>query len=429
MRRSLYKHQERALEELPVGGGYLAFEQGLGKSLTAIQYAKDHDYEVVLIVCPAIAIGVWEEELALEGRHAFAPEGTRSQKAEQIWGDAWIILNYEALLDRKVEDAIKDWDPDLIIIDEAQKIKNPTAKRSKVLHRLTKNTPVLCLSGTPVTKNLLDLYSQYKAIHPAIWDYMSWTKFKATYGIWGGYGGYELIGYQNTDDLKARIKPITVVGRKESTLDLPPKTHVRVPVRLSGDDWSDYRQMAKEGVLGDWITSNPLEKALRLRQISGQAKLAATSQLVHDLIDQEEQVVVYCNFKAEGRALSDILGVPYLSGDTSKAEREHMVAEFKAGTNAVLLAQITAGSTALTLTNASYMVYHSLSYAYEDWAQSQDRIHRIGQYDPCTYYYMTSTGPEGGRTIDGLMLESLNRKEDTASVITRDPSLLLPEDT
>ena len=74
------------------------------------------------------------------------------------------------------------------------------------------------------------------------------------------------------------------------------------------------------------------------------------------------------------------------------------------------------------------MVYHSLSYAYEDWAQSQDRIHRIGQYHPCTYYYMVSTGPMGGKTIDHLVLDTLNHKEDVAGLITRDPTLLLPEE-
>ena len=82
----------------------------------------------------------------------------------------------------------------------------------------------------------------------------------------------------------------------------------------------------------------------------------------------------------------------------------------------------------ITLTSASHMVYHSLSYAYEDWAQSQDRIHRIGQADPCFYYYMTAVGPLGGALVDQLVLNSIATKDDLAGVITRDPSLLLPKE-
>lgn len=429
--RTLFRHQSEALRWLPENGGYLAFEQGLGKTLTAIRYADAEPR--VLVICPAVAIGVWATELLTEGKDPLVPEGTRAQKAEWIKDldydeeDGWLILNYEAIIDKGMERAIERWDPDLIIVDEAQKIKNPTAKRSRAVHRLARSRPVLAMSGTPVTKNLLDLYSQYKAIDPAIWDRQTWTNFKAKYGVFGGYGGYELIGYQNVDELKDRIAPHTVIARKEDTLDLPEKTHVRVPVRLRGQDWSAYREMATTGVLGDWITSNPLERALRLSQLSGTGKLPRTVEFVRDLVEQGEQVVVFYRFTQEGGALRDTLGATPLDGRTSAAERTHLVDAFQAGDNPIFLAQIQAGSTAITLTAASYMVYHSLSYAYEDWAQSQDRIHRIGQPFPCTYYYMTSTGPQGGRIIDDLVLDTLNHKEDVAGLITRDPNLLLPE--
>ena len=430
--RTLYSHQQRALEELPAGGGYLAFEQGLGKTLTAIKYADKHNYRNVLVVCPTVAVGVWEEELDEQDKRVLSPVGTRLDKAASIRNAAtceYLILNYEALLEPEVERAALRWKPDLIILDEAQKIKNPTAKRSKVLHRLGKTAPVLALSGTPVTKNLLDLYSQYKTIDPGIWGFTTWTQFKARYGRWGGYGGYELLGYQNTEELIEKVRPITIVGRKADTLDLPAKTHVRVPVPLSSRAWSDYQTMARTGVLGDWVTSNPLEKALRLSQVAGYDKIAATAELVASLRDAGEQVVVYYRFRQEGGALRDVLDTVDLNGDTPVEERKRMVHSFQAGTLPVFLSQIAAGSTAITLTNASHMVYHSLSYAYEDWAQSQDRIHRIGQYDPCTYYYPQATGPAGGKTIDHLVYDSLWNKDDVAGLITRNPELLLPEGT
>ena len=436
----LYAHQERALDKLPAEGGYLAFEQGLGKTLTALRYVQLHGYRSVLVVCPSVAIAVWEGEVAADGAgRAFAPTGTRAAKAARIrdleaartrdldrGGDTqYLVLNYEALLEPTVERAIQKWDPDLVIVDEAQKIKTATAKRSKVLHRLCKERPTLALSGTPITQNLLDLYSQYKAVDSEIWGGASWTRFKQRYAIMGGYGGYEVIGFQNTEELKEKIAPYTVVARKEDTLDLPTKTFIRVPVPLLRADWSDYREMATTGVLDEWVTSNPLERLLRLQQIAGRAKLGGTLEQVQILLDGDEQVVLFYRFREEGAALSDALGVPNLSGSTSQAERADLVDSFQAGRLPVFLSQITAGSTAITLTAASHMVYHSLSFAYEDWAQSQDRIHRIGQEINCSYYIMTATGPKGGITVDHLVLDSLERKEDIAALVTKDPDLLL----
>ena len=420
-------HQQRALDRLNSAGGYLGFEMGLGKTLVAIRYAEKHGAAKVLVVAPATALGVWARECEQEGITPLVPTGTRAEKATQIEG-GWVVLNYEALLEPKVEKAIKKWGPDLIIVDEAQKIKTASAKRSRVVHRLTKDTPALLLSGTPITKNLLDLYSQYKAVNPAIWDHVSWTKFKNKYAIMGGYLNYEVIGYRDIDDMKARIKPYTIVARKEDTLDLPEKTHTLVPITMGGSDWTDYSQMAREGVAAGWVTSNPLEKALRLSQISGQSKIGATVAFVNDLIEQGEQVVVYFRFRAEGDALATQLGVEQMNGSSPPDKRAALVEGFQAGTGKIFLSQIAAGSTAITLTAASHMVYHSLSFAYEDWAQSQDRIHRIGQHDPCFYYYMVATGPKGGIGIDQLVLNTLNRKEDLAGVITRDPSLLLPKE-
>ncbi len=427
--RTLYKHQQRALEKLPPSGGYLAFEQGLGKTLTAIEYAKQHSYWKVLVVAPSIALGVWERELKEEGCLVTLPEGTRKEKA--LWienaGRVFVVINYEVLLEPEVVRAVQSWDPELIIVDEAHKIKNATAKRSKALHKLGKGRNTLLLSGTPITKNLLDLYSQYKVIDPDLWNGESWTKFRYRYGVWGGYSGYELIGYQNEQELIDKVAPYTLVARKEDALDLPEKTHVVVPLQL-GKSSSDYQKMARDGVLGDWVTTNPLEKALRLSQITSEAKIDATVEFVEEMREQGEQVVVYARFRKTLYELEARLGVEALTGDTPAVIRTSMVDDFQSGKLDVFLSQITAGSTGITLTNASIIWYHELTYAYEDWAQSQDRIHRIGQDMPCTYYYATCVGPRGGKTIDGLILDALQNKDDVAARISANPDLLLLEE-
>jgi len=443
--RELYDHQRAALTRLPAGGGYLAFEQGLGKTLTAILYAYKHPASRVLVVAPAVALGVWKDELwnhdsdyqaHYSTYRSFLPVGTRKQKAEQIAAhskDYWpgfIIINYEVLLEPAVERAIKAWNPDLIIFDEAHKIKSATAKRSKSAHRLGRLFPALLLSGTPITRNLLDLYSQYKVIDPDIWDGVSWTRFKQHHGIWGGYLNYELKGYRDPDALKDAIAPWTVIARKEDTLDLPAKTWQHIPVPLKQAAWTAYKQMAKTGVSDEWVTSTPLEVALRLAQMAGRAKRQATVDFVTNLVDQGEQVVVYARFLEDVDYLAEHLAEGHsIQGSTPARFRHYYVEQFQHGNADVLVAQIKAGSTAITLTAASHMVYHGLSYEYEDWAQSQDRIHRIGMADqPANYYYMTAVGPKGGATIDGLVVRAVENKEDVAGMITRDPSLLLPKE-
>lgn len=428
--RELFPHQQRALEKIPNDGGYLAFEQGLGKTQTAIAWAERNSHRRVLVVAPAVALGVWASELALNGRDVLQLEGTRKRKAvdlEKFSGprEIWAVVNYEVLLEKSFERAIDKFDPDIIVVDEAHKAKTATAKRSKVLHRLGKKYPALLLSGTPITKNLLDLYSQYKIIDPAIWGGESWTKFRQRYGIWGGYGGYELVGYQNADEIKKAIAPWTVVAKKKDTLDLPAKLFTVVPVTFD-TSWVEYRDMAVSGVNKEWYTSNPLEKALRLSQITGRAKVQATAMFVRDLVETGEQVVVYARFIEELEQLSELLEVEALTGSTPVPRRTEMVENFQAGEESVFLSQITAGSVGITLTAASHMVYHSLTFAYEDWAQSQDRIHRIGQEELCNYYVMAAVGPRYGETIDHHILNAVQNKEDFAAKVLADPRLLLP---
>lgn len=427
--KKLYQHQQRALDKLPPEGGYLAFEQGLGKTLTAIAFCNKHDYYKTLVIAPSIAIGVWERELCEENQDILLPEGTRKEKAAQIAkaGREFIVINYEVLLEPEVIRAIEKWDPELIVVDEAHKAKTATAKRSKALHKLGKDRNTLLLSGTPITKNLLDLYSQYKIIDPNLWNGESWTKFRYRYGVWGGFSGYELIGYQNQQELIDKVAPYTLVARKKDTLDLPEKTHVVVPLEL-GKSSCDYQKMARDGVLGDWVTTNPLEKALRLSQITSAAKIDATVEFVEEMREQGEQVVVYARFRSTLKELEQRLGVDALTGDTPSHLRTVMVEDFQAGLSDVFLSQIVAGSTGITLTAASIIWYHELTYAYEDWAQSQDRIHRIGQDKPCTYYYATAVGKRGGKTIDGLIIDALTHKEDVAAQISSNPDMLLLEE-
>ena len=436
VRWSLYPYQERAVALLQhhEEGGALWMEPGTGKTLTAITAAQRTEGEQrILVVCPVSAIGVWEQELFREGEVFFTPEGSRVEKSWSIPGaERWLILNYEALLSPAVSKALERWNPTLVIIDESHKIKTATAKRTRALHRITKDRRTFLLSGTPITRNLLDLYSQYKAIDPGIWDNISWTKFRYRYARYGGYMNKEIIGYQNVAELKRRIRTYSFILRKKDALDLPPVTDQTIPVRLSPVEWKQYTDLVDGGLWGDEPVKNPLERALRLQQLVGLFKHNATVDTVRELLAADQKVLVFYRFRDEGRDLARSLFVTSpspelyeLHGDVPAKARSQRVAAFQEHNGpAVFLAQISAGSIAITLTAASEVVYHSLSWAYEDYVQSRDRVHRIGQDRPVTYRHMVATGHEHQSTIDSLVLKSMQTKSDVAAMIVADPSLL-----
>lgn len=431
--RSLYKYQERTVDILnkhPKGGAAW-LEPGLGKTLTAIRAAGPT--ERVLVVCPVSAIGVWEDELEQDEIYWYvAPEGTRAEKAETVAGagDWWIILNYEALLDKKVEKAIKSWNPGLVIIDESHKIKTVTAKRSRAVHRICEGRRTYLLSGTPITRNLLDLYSQYKAIDPDIWDGQTWTNFRYKYARYGGYLNKEVVGYRNVDELKDRVRPYSIVLRKDDVLDLPPKTDQRIPTHLTAAQWEAYQDLADGGLWEGEPVLNPLERALRLQQFTGRAKIGTTVDVVAELLEADQKVVVFYRFREEGKRLeaSPLSGqvVAHLHGDVPAKRRTEMVRAFQETSGpGVFLAQVSAGATAITLTASSEVVYHSLTWAFEDYFQSRDRVYRIGQRRGVTYRHILATGPGSERTIDKLVLDALQTKQDVAAMITADPSLIV----
>lgn len=435
--RSLYPYQRRALVKATSNpeGGALLMEPGLGKTLVSIRAAQMMGALRVVVVGPLVSIGVWRDELETEGEIVYTPEGSRAEKAQFIREQeaGWIVLNYEATIDKAVERAIDKFNPDLVIFDEAHKIKTPTAKRSRAAHRISKGRRTLILTGTPITKNLLDLYSLYKAISPEIWDGMTWTKFKQKYAIFGGYLNKEVIGVRDQTDLRERIKPFSWVVRKEDVLDLPPRRDQLVPVYLTGKNWEEYRYLAQHGVLEsrEWVTDNPLTKALRMSQLVGEIKLPYTLERIEELVDAGEKVVVFYRFIAEGEELSSKIfkrtdaDFYNIRGATPSKVRENFVRAFQEKPGpAVLFGQIQAASTAVTLTASSEVIYHSQTFSYEDAVQSRDRVYRISQNRPVRYQYMTAVGPQGGKTIDGLVLDALQTKSDFASAVMADPTIL-----
>lgn len=419
--KELYPYQESAAETLRQNylGGALFMEPGLGKTITALSWWGG--YGKLIVVCPISAIGVWHSELAGMGYPTpLLPSGPKA-RVKHIATAQRIVINYEALLNKEVLTALRKMEPYSLILDESQRIKTPSAKRTKAALTLSDGMPTAILTGTPITKNYLDLYSQFRAIDPGIWDRISFTKFKQRYAVMGGYLNYEVVGFRNLDDLERRIAPYTHRLRKADALSLPPQTDQEVPIYMSRNEWRAYKELANGGLWEDAPVPNPLVRALRLHQMVGEAKLSATFEQIREVLEAGEKVVVFYKYTEEGEKIASHLSSKakyvHLHGGVAPTVRTSIIDKFQNSDVQVFLAQIDAGSVAITLTSSSNVIYHSVSWSYEAAVQSRDRVHRVGQTRPVLYKYVRMVGPEGQQTIDHLIAEAIDRKEDFASLV------------
>lgn len=468
-----YRHQKRGLEFLWRNKGGAAFwSPGTGKTKLALDFAASlhmaGKVNRVLVLCTINALQVWPAQAEDHCPVPFVvhvPEGKIAEKAAYINGFNLIgikpdnlqiiVLNYDAVIQRDKEwaimRAIEAWKPDLLVLDESQKVKRATTKRAKAAHRLGGVSQyVLLLTGTPLAKNWLDLYSQLKVINPNIWyderlkRPMSWTRFRETYAIWGGRSGYELVRYQNLDDLKRRYSPICISVPKELALDLPRTSDVIIPVKMNPQARKSYDMFAKEGLIV-WkrhLIEAPivLTKLLRLQQMAGGAvhdemgelvefqndKMAVALDLLEGLKESGEKHLVFARFKWEMDALSSGVETDLvIRGGVSSKVRKLIVGKFiESDEPETLIIQIGSGEALDGLQHVcSNAVFYSTDYSWENFGQSRGRIERSGQKKPITFWHIHCQA-----TVDKLVYRALKDKRDIEQEVMHDPDLLIVGD-
>ena len=468
-----FAHQRKGLIRLwKRKGGALFWEPGTGKTKTALDYAAallfSGKVKRVLILCPINAMQVWPQQMKLHLPNAASPfvtvpDGSIADKANYISRLAtildvnqdrlhFLILNYDAVTKRdkkwEIMKALEEYDPDLLILDESQKVKNATAKRSKAAHRLGGNAKyVVLLSGTPVSKNYLDLYSQLKVIDPHIWEEegrdrdMSWTRFRHRYGIWGGESGYELRGYQGIDDLRRRYLPYVSTARKRYCLDLPGVTDVVIPVEMNAASRLAYDAFLEEGLVV-WrarLIDAPivLTKLLRAQEMTGGAvhdetgeviefqkdKMATFKGLIEDLKEGNEKVLVFARFIWEMDTIIEVTKSKFvIRGGVSHKRRKQIIRDFiESDKPDVLLIQIAAGEALDGLQHVcSNAIFYSTDFSWDHYVQARGRLDRQGQETPVTFWHLHMIG-----TVDKLVYRALKKKETLEKMVMDDPDLLI----
>lgn len=465
VKANLYKHQIRganmalrafgALDAKTPGGGFgELFEMGCGKTLTTIAVAGAlynlGKIDRVLVVAPTSVCSVWPHDLnqfaafPWEARVLLGDKKKRLKALNELknWPFKTLriaVINYESTHRDGIFEALAAYRPDLIVCDESQRIKNPSAAQSKALHKLGDAAPFrMILSGTPVQNNAVDLYSQYRFLDPAVYG-ANFYAFKNRYCIMGGYGQHQIVGYRNMDELVEKEHSVAYRVTKEECLDLPQQTFINRYVQFTDAEQAIYEQLRKSSFLeletGENVTATTiLTMYLRLMQLTGgfltadestrpkqvnTAKLDALADIVDDyVVDAGKKLVIFARFRAEIAAIENLLRLRKIQygsiyGDVPMEERGKIVEDFQTNPDTkVFVAQIQTAGLGITLHAASTAVFYSYDYNYANYAQALARIHRIGQRLPVTYIHLVVDG-----SIDEKILAALENKEDMAKTV------------
>lgn len=399
----------------------------------------------VLILCPKSVTSGWMEQLE---RHASCDatiiQGNAKQRQEAMTrGYSIRIANYELLLHSDFSQI--DWD--MIVLDEVHRVKNFTAKTSKLVRALTaKARCVYGLSGTPAPNGLEDWFGVLAAIDPNLIPTKTKTAFEARYclkreiqpGLW------KVAGYKNVAELHGFIASITSRVTKAECLDLPAKVYSTRTAELQGEQARIYRELKKTAIArigeakdaGTLTIRNVITEGLRLLQVCGgfcatddgpvmeladNCKLSMMSDVLNELGDK--QAVIWCAFKAEVELLSRWLAIEYncevsvLTGENSQKERDESIEKFKDGTNRFFVGTAAAGGTGINgLQVADTVVYYSRNYTLTEYLQSQDRLHRIGQKG--SVHVIKLIVPN---TVDAVIDAVLDRKADMQEMMLQSP--------
>jgi len=354
------------------------------------------------------------------------------------------IMNVEALsTDKGVKFASKflNSHKTLMAIDESTTIKTPSAKRTKNIIGLGKTAKYRrIMTGSPITKNPLDLYSQCEFLDPWLLDFTSWYAFRNRYAEMKtihvhGRSIQVVDRFQNLSELSETVKTFSDRVLKEDCLDLPPKNFTKRHIILTHDQRKIYEQMKKAAmaVLNGKVTTTMtvLTQLMRLHQITcghftaddGSVQLIPNNritELMNILEETEGKVIIWANYQRDVNQIIKNVTEKYgkesivdYYGLTPQEDRQDNIRKFQNGSECrFLIGTPQTGGYGITLTKANTVVYFSNGYDLEKRLQSEDRAHRIGQNKNVTYIDIICED-----TVDEKIVEALRKKINIASEV------------
>ena len=458
-----YKHQLTALEKSWHKETYAYFmEMGTGKTKVLIDnmamlYDKGK-IDGALIIAPKGVIKTWyEQELPTHlPNHIenvtvlWQPNITKKQqeKLESLFEIETalhiLVMNVEAFSTEKgIKFASKFLNSHkvLMAIDESTTIKTPTAKRTKNIIKLGNYSKYRrIMTGSPVTKNPLDLYTQCEFLDPYLLNHSSYYAFRNRYAQMKtmhvrGRSIQVVHAFQNLAELSEKLQGFSYRVLKEDCLDLPPKNWTKRHITLSKEQQKVYDQMKKEALatLNGKVTSTMtvITQLMRLQQITcghfvaddGSTQEIKNNRIIElmEVLDEiEGKAIIWGHWQKD---IQNIVGeiekvygpgsVVSYYGLTPQDERQDNIRRFQDDPECrFMVGTPSTGGYGITLTAANTVIYYSNGYDLEKRLQSEDRAHRIGQKKNVTYIDIIAEN-----TVDDKIVKSLRKKINIASEV------------
>ncbi len=444
-----FKHQRQSLIEgaKPYNFAYF-MEMGTGKTKVAIDNAaylfQAKRIDFAFVVAPNSVYQNWKKEIDFhcpEKTNIYIWKVTKDKEFKYEPDKlTFILMNVEALshasgkkwLEKKLSvHGMRS----LFILDESTSIKNLRASRTKALIKLGQLARYRrILTGSPITKSPLDLFSQCAFLDKKLLGYDSFTVFKSRYAVMysierGGYNIQIPKYYINLEELEYKLKNFSYRVRKKDCLDLPPKMHIKREIELPLEQREAYEKLKASALIilkNDEVSyNNKLTELLKLQQVANgfvktnDGKIidfktnAKLKELMSILEESEDKCIIWANYVHNIETIKKKLEETYgtdsvvsIYGKDSVEVRNRAVESFQSDDRCrFLIGNPTVGGYGLTLTAAKYVIYFSNSYNLEVRQQSEDRAHRYGQTSQVTYIDLIARD-----TIDEMVLYNLENK-------------------
>ena len=435
-----FNHQEEGIEFLLKNKKcILADDMGLGKTYQSIVGALECGAEKILVICPSSLKINWMREIQNFCDDVSIING-------KYWDpDRFTIINYDILKNfhtieergKKYEDwelrrEIVEYDPDLIILDEAHFVKNHKSIRGKILKNIAKKfSPerIWLLTGTPIANRPMDYYNLLSIIDCSVAN--NWMHYARTYceGIRFKKGGryiWVTTGASNLEELNNKTKRTILRRKKDDVLDLPDKLTTPIYLELQNKEgyknvWNEYLAKRKlEGKKG-----NPFKELVEmtlLRTFIAMETVPYSIEKAEEAVELGKKAIIFCNFNDEMDSFIRHFGdkAVCLRGGMTDKQKQLAVDRFQEDDNCmVFIGQIKAAGVGITLSAAEIVIMNSLDWVPGNHEQAEDRAYRIGQNKTVNIYYMLIDD-----TIDTLVWNILNEKKKIINTIMGDDDII-----
>tara|TARA_Y100000310_G_C20679573_1_gene815110 strand:- start:279 stop:1667 length:1389 start_codon:yes stop_codon:yes gene_type:complete len=434
-----WQHQLDALQASDSRESFAYFmEQGTGKTKTIIDEAQilnaTGKINNVIIVCPKSLMMTWKHEIECHARdYKIIIWKDKNMYLSEMISITYYIINIDAINTGKgYEWAFARTNKEsLMVIDESTVIKNHKAKRTVNAWRIGKQAGYRrILTGTPITKNPLDLYSQMVFLDPYFWS-GSFYSFRNKFAIMGGYNNKEVVGFKNQEMLTDMVDIHSFRVTKDECMTLPPKVYSKRYIEMTKEQKETYKQVSSE--LGSFTysekTGNVYNKTMtvlgKLHQIVG-GNLKETgeefdcnkiNEALNILNEGAGKTLIWCRYIKEIQRLEDVLicngyEVGTFYGEIKPKQKEKNIEAFKYGDMDVLILQYQSGGVGLNLQEAKTCIFYSNDYSYGNRIQAEDRCHRGGSKHSVNYIDLITP-----KSIDIKILKTLENKKSLSDEV------------